>query len=251
MSRRVGIFGLHYDSLDMSDAVELLEAFTGQDKTHLVFCLNVALTVWARRDPSLRTIYDACDVLPVDGMGIIIAARFLGVRINGPVSGARLFLEYCRRGASSGRRIYLLGAAPNVAALAAARLVELFPGLQVVGYHHGYFREEDEEVVVEDIRSKAPDAVFLAMSSPKKELFAYRHRSKLKVPVVLGIGGALDIIVGRYKWAPEWVQRSGLEWLYRLMQEPRRLWWRYLSTNTEFGLMVMREALQRLRRSAS
>jgi N-acetylglucosaminyldiphosphoundecaprenol N-acetyl-beta-D-mannosaminyltransferase len=151
------------------------------------------------------------------------------------------------RGRSDGYRIYLLGATPEVVEAAATRMREMYPGIAVVGRQHGYFADAEEEGVASAIAAARPDVLFVAMTSPRKERFLARWSGRLGAPVCHGVGGSLDVLAGKVQRAPPGWQRYGLEWLYRVKQEPRRLWRRYLVTNSRFvGLVLLEVARQAL-----
>jgi N-acetylglucosaminyldiphosphoundecaprenol N-acetyl-beta-D-mannosaminyltransferase len=145
-------------------------------------------------------------------------------------------LDIC---ASHGFRPYFLGATDDVARQAAANAVSLYPGLVFAGIHDGYFEEGEEDAVVADIERSGAHCLFVGMPTPRKERFLLRNRQKLSTPFIMGVGGSLDVLAGKVSRAPRWMQRYGLEWFYRIVQEPRRMWWRYLSTNVVFGWMLL------------
>jgi N-acetylglucosaminyldiphosphoundecaprenol N-acetyl-beta-D-mannosaminyltransferase len=145
---------------------------------------------------------------------------------------------------NEGHRVFLLGARQRVLERAEAAIHRLHPRLQVVGRHHGYFSLEEEQGVVSLIAATEPELLFVALETPAKELFLARHREHLGVPFVMGVGGSFDILAGVRRRAPRWFRRLGLEWLYRLMQDPRRLARRYVVGNTRFILLVARERVR-------
>jgi N-acetylglucosaminyldiphosphoundecaprenol N-acetyl-beta-D-mannosaminyltransferase len=142
--------------------------------------------------------------------------------------------------AVEGFRPYFLGARPEVLAVAEANVRRRHPMLRLAGSHHGYFSQLDEQRIVEQIRSAKPDCLFVGMTTPKKERFMAAHFATLNVPFVMGVGGGIDVLAGHVRRAPVGWQRNGIEWLFRIWQEPRRMWWRYLSTNTVYAAMLTR-----------
>lgn len=201
--------------------------------------LNVAKLIQARADAVLALELERCDIVNADGMGIILAAWLLGAPLPERVSGIDLMERLIGLCALEGLRPYILGARPEVLEQAVARLRARHPGLQFAGWHHGYFTEAEEGEVVAAIRTSDADCLFVAMPSPRKEIFLGRHHEASGVRFAMGVGGSVDVIAGLRQRAPAWMRRAGLEWFARMVQEPRRLGPRYLSTNAAFaGLLV-------------
>jgi N-acetylglucosaminyldiphosphoundecaprenol N-acetyl-beta-D-mannosaminyltransferase len=148
-------------------------------------------------------------------------------------------LELLSLSEREGFRPYILGAAPEVLQRAIDIIQSKHPKLRLAGSHHGYFSSEDAAKLVQEIRATKPDLLFVAMSTPRKEQFLHRYRDELDIPFMMGVGGTVDVIAGVVKRAPNWMQRLGLEWLFRTMQEPRRMWRRYLETNTAFAWLLI------------
>ncbi len=207
--------------------------------------LNVAKLVSARTDMDLAKDIKAADIVGIDGMGIALAMRLTGYGSASRFAGVDLFEELMALCAREGLRPFLLGARQEVLVEAMHRLERQNPGLKFAGHHHGYFDGRDAEIV-NIVRSANPDCLFLAMPSPRKERFMARWRQELDVPFVMGIGGTLDVMAGKVSLAPRLIQRLGFEWAYRLAQEPRRMWRRYLSTNLQFAGLLTRAVLFRL-----
>ncbi|CCO23303.1 WecB/TagA/CpsF family glycosyltransferase [Maridesulfovibrio hydrothermalis] len=204
--------------------------------------VNVAKLVNMGRDDVLRESVESCDIINIDGMGIVWGARFLGFDVPERVAGFDLFHELLGRAASEGEPVFLLGARQEVLEKAVQNLNKQFPKLEIAGYHHGYFWD-DEEAVVNEIAASGAKLLFVAISSPRKENFINRWRQQLGVNFVMGVGGTFDIVAGKSKRAPKVMQKYGLEWFYRFLQEPRRMWKRYLVTNTVFALKLLRAKL--------
>ena len=217
-----------------------------RDKRSLLHvALNVAKFVNIRRDEELRADVFGADLVGVDGMGIVLGARLFGVRIPERVAGVDLMEHILALCAEQGYRPYLLGARPEVLETALAELARRHPNLSIAGSHHGYFKQADEPAIVAQIRAARPDCLFVGMPTPRKERFMAAHRSMLDVPFVMGVGGGIDILAGHVSRAPKIWQRNGMEWLYRVVQEPRRMWWRYLSTNVLY-VAILTKALLRI-----
>jgi N-acetylglucosaminyldiphosphoundecaprenol N-acetyl-beta-D-mannosaminyltransferase len=162
------------------------------------------------------------------------------------VAGIDLMAAILHRGDERGYRVYCLGAEEAVLRAAVRRIQADYPGVRVCGHHHGWFTPDEEPAVAAAIAAARPDVLFVAMTSPHKERFLARWGELLELPVWHGVGGSFDVMAGKVRRAPLFWQRLGLEWLYRLLQEPRRLWKRYLVTNTVFGALVARELARRL-----
>lgn len=207
--------------------------------------VNVAKIVHMQSDMDLRKSVNDCDIVNIDGMGVVWGARFLGHKVPERVAGVDLFHDLLAMSAQERFPVYLLGATAEVVAQTAQRVQLLYPGLTVAGYHHGYFWE-DEEAMVRVIRESGARLLFVAITSPKKENFINRWRDQLGVNFVMGVGGTFDVVAGKVKRAPLWMQRSGLEWLFRVIQEPRRMWKRYLVTNSKFAVMLLQAKWQQL-----
>jgi N-acetylglucosaminyldiphosphoundecaprenol N-acetyl-beta-D-mannosaminyltransferase len=200
--------------------------------------MNVAKFVHLRRDSELRDDVFGADLVSVDGMGILIGARMMGVNVPERVTGVDLMEALLARCADEGFRPYLLGARPEILAQAEQVLRTRHPTLQFAGTQHGYFTTEEEPDIVEAIRVSGADCLFVGMPTPRKERFMARYRAVLDVPFVMGVGGGIDVLAGHVKRAPRAWQRTGFEWLYRLLQEPRRMWRRYLTTNLAFSRIM-------------
>ena len=178
-------------------------------------------------------------------MGILIGARLMGLHVPERVAGVDLMERIFALCAREGFRPYLLGARPEVLAQAVAELRRRHPALAIAGQQHGYFSAAEQPAVVSAIRDSAADCLFVGMPTPRKERFMAAHRAELGVPFVMGVGGGIDVLAGHVRRAPDAWQRSGFEWLYRTLQEPRRMWRRYLTTNLAYAGILAGGLLQR------
>ncbi|WP_290371242.1 WecB/TagA/CpsF family glycosyltransferase [Paraburkholderia unamae] len=201
--------------------------------------VNVAKLVNMRSDHLLADSVHGCDLINIDGMGVVWAARLLGYDVPERVAGVDLFVRLIDLAAKRGFPVFFLGATEKIVERTSAVLMDRHPDLKIAGFHHGYFWD-DEEKIVEIIRSSGARLLFVAITSPKKEVFIERWKEQLGVIFVMGVGGTFDVISGAVRRAPKWMQRIGMEWLYRVIQEPRRMWRRYLVTNTKFAFMLLR-----------
>jgi N-acetylglucosaminyldiphosphoundecaprenol N-acetyl-beta-D-mannosaminyltransferase len=197
----------------------------------------------SQRDPELLAIHNASGLTTPDGMPLVWCARWAGAKHVGRVYGPDLMLALCARAAERGWRSFFYGGAEGVPELLAAQLSERFPGLPVAGSHSPPFRPltvEEGEAVVDRINAAEPDIVWVGLSTPKQERWMAQYRTMLTAPVLIAVGAAFDIHAGLLPQAPRWMQRSGLEWLYRVFREPKRLWRRYLANNPRFLLAIAR-----------
>ena len=220
----------------------------------VVHCsLNALKVVEARKDQAMRDLLKRFDLITPDGMSVVWGLRLLGQARTERVAGVDLMARLLREGASRGWSFFLLGARPEVAERLPSKVEASFPGARVAGTQHGYFPASEEARVVARIRESRPDVLFVGMPSPRKERFLLDHREALGVPFAMGVGGGLDLLAGRTRRAPVWMRRSGLEWSYRVIQEPKRLAGRYLVTNLRFAGLLVGELLssRRSRRAAS
>ncbi|MCC2096872.1 MAG: WecB/TagA/CpsF family glycosyltransferase [Hyphomicrobiales bacterium] len=241
---RTEIMGCPVDILTKTETLELA-ARSMQDRTPcLHVALNVAKLVKARSDSELDNDVRQADIIGIDGAGIALALRLIGGVSAPRYAGVDLFDDLMAVCAINGFRPYVLGAEEHVLETAVSRLVHRNPGLRFAGWHHGYFGN-DVDAVIEDIRKAKPDCLFLAMPTPAKERFMARWRKEIDVPFVMGIGGTIDVVAGKVTRAPQIWQKTGFEWLYRVLQEPRRMWKRYLSTNSAFAWLLLKALLAR------
>ncbi|HAT50854.1 MAG: WecB/TagA/CpsF family glycosyltransferase [Nitrospirae bacterium] len=237
-------FGLEYSNVDMDETVEIMEGYIRDGGPHTIMSTAVELIVKSCRDESLKGTYANTDILTVDGTVGMWAARLLGHRVKSPVGTAKLMLRFLDVTQGKGYRCYFLGAKPEILENAVANARRQYPGCVIAGWHHGYFK--DDAVVLEDVNRKKPDVVFVAMSSPMKERIIAQNGFAYHVPVVVGVGGGVDVLAGHTVLAPQWISAMGMEWFFRLVQEPRRLWKRYLVTNSLFVMLMIRELFLRL-----
>jgi N-acetylglucosaminyldiphosphoundecaprenol N-acetyl-beta-D-mannosaminyltransferase len=238
---KVVLFGVPIDNLTLGETLDRIEEMIRNGATYQHVVVNVDKIVKLQADPQLRKAILSCDLINADGQPIVWASRILQQPIKERVTGVDLFGSLVERCVQRGYRPYLLGARQDVVARVVDVLKAKYPELKMAGWRNGYWQPEDEKDVVEAIRRARPDVLFVAMSSPKKELFLNTWKQELRIPFVMGVGGTFDIVAGQTKRAPRWMQRTGLEWLFRLIQEPRRMWRRYLVEDMAFFRLVWRE----------
>jgi N-acetylglucosaminyldiphosphoundecaprenol N-acetyl-beta-D-mannosaminyltransferase len=238
--KRIELFCLPFNSLTMEDAVAAVEQFVVDRRPKWVTVANAAVVVWTHGNAELQTLISSADLILCDGMGLMYASRLLGVPFPEMLSGPLMLDRLVRLAAERGYSIFLLGTKRDILQRAVANYQGRYATLRISGYRDGYFAVEEEVEVVEQIRDSHPDILFVAMGTPREETFVRDHLEDLEVPVCLDVGGAFDVAAGTYRLAPVWLRVLALEWFYRLIQEPGRLWRRYLTTNTVFLWLVLK-----------
>lgn len=218
---RTEILGVGFDDLTIEEAADRASALLEEEGFHYVVTPNPELVDRARREETFREALNGADLVLPDGIGVVYAARLLGRSLKGRCPGIDFAGKLMERMARKGQRLYLLGAKPGVAEAAAARLEVRYPGLTICGIHDGYFQEDGP--VVEDIRKAGADVVFVCLGFPKQEYWMVKNGPATGARLLAGLGGSLDVFAGVVERAPESWQRLGLEWLYRLTREPKRI----------------------------
>lgn len=217
---RTDILGVGFDQVTLEQAVDRAMALLEQDGPHLVVTPNAEIVQQARSDPEFAALIAGADLVLPDGVGVVYAARILGRPLPGRVPGVDFAGALMARIARTGGRLFLLGAKPGVAQLAAQRLQAQYPGLNLCGTHDGYFQQD--EPVVQAIREARADVVFVCLGAPRQEKWAAAHGGQTGARLLVGLGGSLDVFSGQVARAPEGWQRLGLEWLYRAIRQPAR-----------------------------
>ncbi|MDB5916191.1 MAG: UDP-N-acetyl-D-mannosamine transferase [Massilia sp.] len=244
--QRITLMGCQIDNLSMEDTLVKVEGFIQTGRPHQHVVVNVDKLVKASRDESLRRLINDCALVNADGMPVVWASRLLGTPLKERVAGIDLFEALMERAAEKGWRVFLLGAREEVVLAVRDAYQHKYPQMRFAGWRNGYWNGEQEEAeVVEQIRASRADLLFVAISSPKKEIFLGRHQAAMKIPFAMGVGGTFDVAIGRIRRAPRWMQQSGLEWLFRFMQEPRRLFRRYFIDDMAFIWLLIKEAARR------
>ncbi len=242
----VAILGVPFDNLTLAEAVRRISAMIAERRPHYVATANVDFLVQARGDVELRRILLEADLVLCDGTPLVWASRWLGNPLRERVAGSDLVPALVREAAEKGHRLFLLGAGAGVAAGAAERLHEQHPSLIICGHYSPPFSgllEMDHEEAASRIREARPDVLLVSFGCPKQEKWIAMHYRSLGVPVVIGVGASLDFLANRVRRAPPWMRRSGLEWGYRLLQEPRRLFRRYANDLARFAPAITSQVL--------
>jgi N-acetylglucosaminyldiphosphoundecaprenol N-acetyl-beta-D-mannosaminyltransferase len=243
-----GVLGVRAHAVQIREVIERMQGWIRERSAcHAIAATSMHGIVEAQHDPFFKEILNATDLVVPDGMPLVWLGRLHGHGLSRRVYGPDLLLAFCEESASQGYRHFFYGGEPGVAERLAESLKARFPGLNVVGTCSPPFRplsaKEDEETV-EMIDRAAPDVLWVGLGTPKQERWMHEHRTRLRVPVMVGVGAAFDMLSGRRKQAPRWMREHGLEWSFRLSQEPRRLWRRYLVYGTQFIAYLALESLR-------
>lgn len=219
----VSVFGVRVHAVSMDEAVRYILRFVQEGAPRQVVTADSSMVMMAQSDEHLREIINRADLVTPDSIGILWACRRHGIAMPERVSGVDIVSRLVQVSAQTGLRLYFLGAQPGVAEQAVKRLQAIYPGVQIVGCHHGYFPPEAEAGIVQQIREARPDVLCVALGIPKQEKWIDRYRHVLGVPVSIGVGGTFDVLSGRVRRAPLWMQRMGIEWLWRVTHNPRKI----------------------------
>jgi N-acetylglucosaminyldiphosphoundecaprenol N-acetyl-beta-D-mannosaminyltransferase len=249
MTPKVNLLGVHIDNIDRAGAMERIAALVRERRPSLVVTPNVDHLVNLQTDPEFQEIYRQAALVLTDGVPLLWAARFLGTPIREKLSGSDIFHDLCRLSAERGFRVFFMGGREG-AAVVAAQLMRLeHPGLQIVGVYSppfGFERDAAESARIDVMLTEArPDLLLLGLGAPKQEKWAARNSARLGIPVTVGVGITFEYTAGMVQRAPVWMQRVGLEWLFRLLMEPGRLWRRYLINDPKFFWLVLKQRLGR------
>jgi N-acetylglucosaminyldiphosphoundecaprenol N-acetyl-beta-D-mannosaminyltransferase len=237
----VDILGVRVDNVTAQETLAQMSRWVASGETHQVVTVNPEFVMRAQRDEAFRVVLREASLALPDGYGLLWAAKVLSRPLRERVAGSDLVPLVAALAARSGYRLFLLGAGPGVAERAAQVLVSSNPGLRIVGTFAGSPAAAEEEALVIRIRQAAPDFLFVAYGAPSQDLWIARNLARLGVPVCMGVGGTLDFIAGIATRAPVWMRNAGLEWLFRLWQEPWR--WRRMLALPQFVLAVLRQSL--------
>lgn len=241
MTKRIDILNTHVDVLTMEETMTVIEnaIHNGQQLHHVA--INAGKIVAMQRDETLRESVNAADVMNADGQAVVWASKFLGKPLPERVAGIDLMQNLVELAHNKGYKIYLLGAKQEIIEKMNAIYAEKYNDQLVVGYRNGYFNKAEEAQVAQEIANTNANMLFVAITSPKKENFLYAYKEVLKnINFIMGVGGSFDVISGKTTRAPIWMQNIGIEWFYRFLQEPKRMWKRYLVGNTKFILLVLK-----------
>lgn len=233
-ANRYKILNTYVNAISMDETIAEVEMIIAARKPTQHVVINALKVNLMREDPELRKIVNSCPLINADGASIVWAAKKLGVPLKERVAGIDLFENLVKVAAEKGYKIYLFGAKEEVVTKVKEIYEKQYPKLQIVGYRNGYFTEADEPEIVKNMHDSGADMMFVAFSSPRKECWVNKYLNELNIPFVMGVGGSFDVVAGVTDRAPKWMQDHGMEWFYRFIQEPKRLWNRYMVGNRKF-----------------
>lgn len=239
---RIQLLNTTIDNLSMQETLALVEEKiqAGQQLHHVV--VNAGKVVALQKDLELRQSVNQSHIINADGQAVVWASRFLGKPLKERVAGIDLMASLVEMAHKNNNKIFLFGAAEEVVKTVVEKYSEIYSPNIIAGYRNGYFTPSEEEEIAQQIASSGTQMLFVAITSPIKENFLYKYRDTLQnVNLIMGVGGSFDVVAGKTKRAPKWMQNAGLEWFYRFAQEPKRMWKRYLVGNSKFIYLVMKE----------
>jgi len=246
MRKRITIMNSPVDVLTMRETINLIDDSIHQKKSIQHIVVNAAKLVHMQDDEELYQSVISSDIINADGMAVVWAAEILGKPLPERVAGVDLMQKLVILASEKKYKIFFFGGKEDVVSEVVRKYKSVFGEEIIAGYRNGYFKKEEEATIAEQIAVSDADILFVAISSPTKEIFLNTYKEQLKVPFIMGVGGSFDVVAGKVKRAPKWMQKSGLEWFYRFMQEPGRMWKRYLITNSKFIYYVLREKIKNI-----
>jgi N-acetylglucosaminyldiphosphoundecaprenol N-acetyl-beta-D-mannosaminyltransferase len=248
MQNRINILNTPIDNLTMEETLQRIgESIDKNQRIHHVV-VNAAKIVNMQKDGELYDSVVGADIINADGQAVVWASKLLGQPLKERVAGIDLMDNLVSFAHKNSYKIFFLGAKPSVVQSVVEKYKNMFSEDIIAGYRDGYFSKDEERSVAEEIANSNPDILFVAISSPTKEIFLNKYKDEIKAPFIMGVGGSFDVVAGIVNRAPIWMQKSGLEWFYRFIQEPRRMWRRAFITNFQFIILVVKEILTKLLR---
>lgn len=241
MKKEIKIFDIKVHPFSKKEFLDIIELNLNKGTQVIQNGVNAASINELIHNTQLLKSYNNSTLVNIDGMSMVWALRFLGYSVPERVACPDLANDILKLSEKRNFSIFLLGADEDSLSLSVKNISKSFPKLKISGYRNGYFESEDEPLIIDIINKANPDILFLGMPSPKKELFVEKYKNRLQVKYFLGVGGVFDILSGKTKRAPLWMQKNGLEWIYRFSQEPQRMWYRYLIGNIKFIRLVIKE----------
>ena len=243
MRTRINILNCPIDNITMEETVNKINTSI-QTKLHLHHVVvNAAKMVHMQKDKELYHSVVGSDIINADGQAVVWASKFLGQPLSERVAGIDLMQNLVRLAYEKNYKVFFFGAKEEVVSEVVSHYSKMYSPEIIAGYRNGYFQKEEEQNIAQEIASSDADILFVAISSPTKEIFLNQYKDIIDTPFIMGVGGSFDVVSGKVERAPTWMQNAGLEWFYRFLQEPRRMWKRYLYTNSMFLWLVLKEKL--------
>ncbi|WP_421813331.1 WecB/TagA/CpsF family glycosyltransferase [Flagellimonas sp.] len=242
---RIEFLGIPIDNLTMAETLTTISGAIEQKRQLHHVVVNAGKVVAMQKDEQLKESVVNSNLINVDGQAVVWASRFLGTPLKERVAGIDLMENLVMLSGRKGYKIFFLGATEKIVKSVVNKYTKEHGEEIIAGYRNGYFKNSEEQQIAEQISKSGAQLLFVAISSPKKEKFLYQYREKLaNVNLIMGVGGSFDVVAGKMKRAPLWMQKVGLEWFYRFVQEPKRMWKRYLVGNTKFILLVLKDRIK-------
>ena len=239
---KVKLFNIEIDAISMRQTLDIVEDAVANDKHIHHTVVNAGKIVLMQEDKELEKSVNEADLINADGQAVVWASKILGSPLPERVSGIDLMEELVKYSFEKGYKCYFFGAEEDVLSHLITLYKEKYSDNVIAGYRNGYFKKSDEKRIAKDISQSNANILFVAITSPKKEIFLNTYKKELKnINFIMGVGGSFDVIAGKVNRAPKWMQDFGFEWLYRVIQEPRRMFMRYLVGNTKFIYLVLKE----------
>ena len=243
MSKRVKFLNTYVDALTMEETLEKIQEYIDNKECVQHVVINAGKVNLMQENEELTNIINECPLINADGQSIVWGSKILGNSLPERVAGIDIFTELVKISAERGYKPYFFGAKEEVVIEVVRKFKEQYPTLKVAGYRNGYFKNEQSIEIAKDINKSGADILFVAFSSPMKEFWINEHMNIMKVPFAMGVGGSFDVVAGKTTRAPKWMQKCGLEWFHRFIQEPRRMFKRYIVGNLRFVKIVLKEKL--------
>ena len=236
---RVNILGVNVDMVTISEATDKILDFLGEDRLHCVYTPNSEIIMEAYRNQDFNEILNAADLITADGIGVVYAAKYLKRPIKERAAGYDIAKLLLQKISYTDHKLFLFGGKPGVGDLAKKNMQKDYPGLNIVGVRNGYFTEDEEEEIINEINASGADILFVCLGAPRQEKWIHKNKDKLKVRVAMGVGGSIDVFAGTVQRAPDFFCKTGLEWFYRLMKEPWRA--KRMMDLPRFAMTVVKE----------
>jgi N-acetylglucosaminyldiphosphoundecaprenol N-acetyl-beta-D-mannosaminyltransferase len=241
--KRINILGAPVDALTMDGTIDLINTAIKSNKPIHHVVVNAAKIVNMKKDKELYDSVVSCDIINADGQAVIWAAKILGTPLPERVTGIDLMENIVKLANKNNYRIFFFGAKEEIV----KKIVEIYTNKYskkiISGYRNGYFQKDEENNIAAMIADSKPDILFVAIPSPRKEIFLNNYKNIIKVPFIMGVGGSFDVVSGKISRAPIWMQNIGMEWFYRFVKEPRKMWKRYLTTNSLFIYYLLKKKI--------